>query len=187
MEMGRLRAGEWIAAVSGLVLVVSLFLPWYEVEVPPHAPVRGRDIGGTLDFTAWEIFSVVDVLLLVLGMLAILLLLVTATQPTAAVGIASDALLTILAAIVAVVATIRVLNLPGALESLGRLGVDAGRAAFAWIGLAAVFGVLVGCVIAMRDERLSPRGRRTDATGLPIAEAPEVEVIPSPPRGSGDG
>ena len=187
MEMGRLRAGEWIAAVSGLVLVVSLFLPWYKVEVPPHAPVRGRDIGGTLDFTAWQVFSIVDVLLLVLGMLAIVLLLVTAAQPTAAVGIASDALLTIFAAAMAVVATIRVLNLPGALESLDRLGVDTGRAPFAWIGLAAVFGVLAGCVIAMRDERLSRPGERTDATGLPVAEAPEVEVVPSPPRGSAGG
>lgn len=187
MEMGRLRAGEWIAAVSGFVLVVSLFLPWYKVEVPPHGGTRGEQIGGTLDFTAWEVFSVVDVLLLLLGVLAIALLVVTASQPTAAVGVASDALLTILATVMAVVATIRVLNLPRALEPVDGFGIDTGRAAFAWIGLAAVFGVLVGCVIAMRDERLSRPGERTDATGLPIAEAPEIEVIPSPPRGSADG
>ena len=33
MDLRRLRAGEWIAGVSGVVLLVSLFLPWY----------RGRD------------------------------------------------------------------------------------------------------------------------------------------------
>ena len=187
MEMGRLRAGEWIAAVSGVVLVVSLFLPWYEVEVPPHGGVRGRDIGGSVELSAWEVFSVVDVLLLALGVLAVALLVVTATQPTAAVGIASDAMLTIVAGVLAVVTTIRLINLPGALEAVDQLGADAGRTAFAWLGLAAVFGVLAGCVVAMRDERLSRPGERTDSTGLPVSEVPEIQVIPSPPRGSADG
>jgi hypothetical protein len=185
MELARLRTGEWIAAVSGVVLAVSLFLPWYEVEVPPHG--GARDVGGTVDLTAWEVFSVVDVLLLLLGLAAVALLVVTASQPTAAVGIASDALLTILAGVMAVVTTTRLINLPGALEEVDRLGVDPDRAPFAFMGLAAMFGVLAGCVIAMRDERLSRPGERTDATGLPISEAPEIEVIPSPPRGSAGG
>lgn len=184
MEPGRLRAGEWIAAASGVLLVVSLFLPWYKVEVPRHGGMRDD---GTVGLTAWEVFSVVDVLLLLLGIAAVALLVVTASQPTAAVGIASDALLTILAAVMAVVTTIRLINLPGALEEADRLGSGLERAPFAFIGLAAVFGVLAGCVIAMRDERLSRPGERTDPTGLPISEAPEIEVISSPPRGSAGG
>ena len=187
MEMARLRAGEWIAAASGVVLVVSISMPWYEVEVPPHGGASGRGIGGSLDLTAWEVFSVIDVLLLVLGVLAIVLLVVTASQPTAAVGIASDALLTILAGVVASITAIRLINLPGALEGVDRLGADTGLAASAWLGLAAVFGVLAGCTIAMRDERLSRSGERTDSTGMPISEEPEIPVIPSPPRGSADG
>lgn len=167
MDLRRLRAGEWIAAVSGALLVVSLFLPWYTA--------------GEADVSALEAYSVVDVLLLGVGLLGIALLVVTATQRTAAVGVASDALLTIVAGIVLVVAAIRAANIPGDLEASG-----AGRAAFLWIGLSAAAGVFVGAVIAMRDERLSKPGARTDATGVPVERPPEIETLPAPPRGSAE-
>ena len=167
MDLRRLRAGEWIAAVSGTVLVVSLFLPWY----------RAGDAG----VSALEAYSVVDVLLLAIGMFGIGLLVVTATQRTAAVGVASDALLTLVAGVVVAVAAIRAANLPGDLEASG-----AERAAFLWIGLAAAAGVVVGAVIAMRDERLSRPGQHTDATGVPVDSPPEVETLPAPPRGSAE-
>ena len=171
MDLRRLRAGEWIAAVSGGVLVVSLFLPWYSAD-------RGA---GTIEFSAWEAFSIVDVLLAASGILAVGLLVLTAIQRTAAVGIAADTLLTIVAGIVAIVAAIRVIDLPAGLDALG-----AGRAVFAWIGLAAAFGVVAGTLIAMRDERLSPPGRYTDTTGVPVEAPPEIETLPAPPRGAAE-
>jgi len=186
MDLRRLRAGEWISAGSGALLALSLFLPWYTLEVPPHEPVAGRRISGTFTVNAWEAFSVVDVLLLVLAMLAIGLLILTAVQPTAAMGIAADALLTILAGIAAIVAVIRVLDIPSSLEAPDRLPIETGRAAFAWIGLAAVFGVLLGALISMRDERLSKPGKRTDATGVPTGPPPEIQTFPAPPRAAAD-
>ena len=33
----------------------------------------------------------------------------------------------------------------------------------------------------MRDERLSPAGRYTDATGRPVPKPPEIEPLPAPP------
>jgi len=179
MDLRRLRAGEWITAASGVVLALSLFLPWYTVEA--LEPVAGRRIAGTLHVTAWEAFSLIDVLLLVLALLAIGLLVLTAVQPTAAVGIAADALLTIVAGVVAIVTLIRVLDIPGSLDGPERVAMT-GRAPFAWIGLAAVFGVLAGALISMRDERLSRPGERTDATGVPSAAPPEIQVFPAPPR-----
>ena len=167
MDLRRLRAGEWITAISGAVLVVSLFLPWYRA--------------GDDDVTAFEAYALVDLLLLLTGVLAVALLVVTATQKTAAVGVASDALLTLFAGIVLVIALIRALNLPGDLEATG-----ADRAAFLWVGLGALLGVLVGSVVAMRDERLSGPGGRTDATGVPMASPPEIEALPAPPRGNGE-
>ena len=164
MDLRRLRAGEWIAAVSGALLVVSLFLPWYT--------------GTGVEVSAFEAYAVVDVLLLAIGLLGIALLVVTAVQRTAAVGVACDALLTILAGVVAVVTVIRAAKLPGDLDAAG-----AGRAAFLWIGVAAALGVLAGALIAMRDERLSRPGRHTDATGVPVDAPPEIETLPAPPRG----
>lgn len=165
MDLRRLRVGEWTAAVSGALLVVSLFMPWYTA--------------GDADVNAFEAHSLVDVLLLMLGLLGIGLLAVTAAQRTAAVGVASDALLTIVAGVVVVVAAIRAIDIPGNLEATG-----ADRAAFMWIGLVAAFGVLAGAVIAMRDERLSGPGEQTDATGVPVDAPPEIEVLPAPPRES---
>lgn len=167
MDLRRLRAGEWIAAVAGTVLVVSLFLPWYRA--------------GDIDVSAFEAYAVVDVLLLAIGLLGIALLVVTATQRTAAVGVASDTLLTIVAGVVVVVAAIRAANVPGDLEAS-----NAERAAFLWIGLAAAAGVLVGAVIAMRDERLSKPGGHTDATGVPVDWPPEIETLPAPPPESAE-
>ncbi len=167
MDLRRLRSGEWIAAVSGGVLVASLFLPWYTAG---HAEV-----------SAFEAYSLVDVLLLMLGLLGIALLVVTATQRTAAVGVASDALLTLIAGPVVAAAAIRAIDLPADVEAAG-----AGRAAFLWIGLVAAFGVLVGALIAMRDERLSKPGEPTDATGVPVDAPPEIETLPAPPRASAE-
>lgn len=166
MDLRRLRVGEWVTAGCGLLLGMSLFLPWYEQT----------GAGGALDLTAWEAFAVLDLLLLLLAALAVGLLIVTAVQPTAAVGIAADALLTLVAGAIAIPTVFRLLNPPGDLE----------RGPFAWVGLAAVLGVLTGTVLAMRDERLSKPGERTDATGVPMAAPPEVEVFPAPPRGSPD-
>lgn len=165
MDLRRLRAGEWIAATAGVVLAVALFLPWY-------------DVGGA-HVTAWEAYTVVDVLLFATALAGIGLAVLTAVQPTAAVGVAADSLLTIVASVLAIVALLRFLNLPGGLDDPA---LGAGRAAFAWVGLAASFGVAIGALVAMRDERLSKPGRPTDPSGVPISAPPEVEALPAPPR-----
>lgn len=163
MDLRRLRAGEWITAAAGVVLAVSLFLPWYT------APLEG----GEAEFTAWEAFAILDVLFLVLAFLAVGLLILTAVQPTAAVGIAADALLTLVATPIALLALFRVLDAPDGLE----------RSGAAWLGLAAALAVVAGTLIAMRDERLSRDGRPTDATGVPVSAQPEVETLPAPAPG----
>ena len=53
-----------------------------------------------------------------------------------------------------------------------------------WIGLGAGVVLLAGCMIAMRDERLSAPGRLTDSTGVPVSEPPEIETLPAPPPGA---
>ena len=162
MNLRRLRAGEWITAAAGVLLAASLFLPWYTRP-------DGRDV------TAWEAFAILDVLLLALAALAVGLLVLTTVQPTAAVPIAADALLTLVAAAIGVLTFFRVLNAPGSLE----------RAGSAWLGLAATLAVLVGTLIAMRDERLSKEGRPTDTTGVPVSAPQPIETIPAPPDDGG--
>jgi len=183
MDLRRLRVGEVIAALSGLVLAVSLFLPWYEqtrVEPSVRAPAGET----ATSFTAWQAFSVIDVLLALGAVLGIGLLVVTAMQRTPSIPIASDALLTIVGSVIALVAVARVLNLPGDVDSDSSLVIDAGREPAAWLGLLAAIGIPVGSLVAMRDERRSDPARPTDATGAPIPSRPEIERLPAPPRTS---
>lgn len=166
MDLRRLRVGEGIAGLSGLVLAVVLFLPWYDA--------------GAATVSAWEAYAVVDVLLAIAAVLGIGLLVLTATHPSVSITIAADALITIVATVIALVVVVRVLNLPGGVES----APDAGRAAFAWLGLVATVGVAVGAAVAMRDERPSKPGHPTDATGVPVAAPAEIERLPAPRVGA---
>jgi hypothetical protein len=128
MDLRRLRAGEWIVGLSGLALLVSLFLPWYG------------------DVTAWEAFAVLDVILALIGLAALAVPVVTAVQRVEAVPLAFESLTTLLGIMGLVLVVIRVLNLPGDLH---------GREWGLWVALAAALGIVGGGLVAMRDERLA--------------------------------
>ena len=62
MDLRRLRAGEWIVALSGVALLGSLFAPWY---------AGGR--------TGWEALAANDVILALIAGAAVALWLITAS------------------------------------------------------------------------------------------------------------
>ena len=157
MDLRRLRAGEWLMALAGAVAVAAPFLPWYE------AP--------GIDITGWEALERVDVLLFVTGITALAVVALTAQQRTAAAAIAAQALFTVFAGVVAIAVWARVLNVPD----------DLSRQLGAWVALADMPLLLVGALLAMRDERLSRGERLTDSTGRPVESQPNIEQIPSPP------
>ena len=80
MDLRRLRAGEWIVGISGLVLLVALFLPWY-----------GDDAGSR---TGWESLGALDVVLALVALSALAIPIVTAFQRVPAVPLALQALTT---------------------------------------------------------------------------------------------
>jgi hypothetical protein len=163
MDLRRLRAGEWVAAISGAGLVVSLFLPWYR-----YGP-------GASD-NAWEALAVTDVLLGLLASFGVGLLVVTAAQRTVAVPIALSAITTLAGLLALLLVLLRLLFEPD-----GPGTADATRAAGVWLGLASAVGLTAGGWLAMRDDRLSGSGRPTDATGRPAPPPPEIEPVPPPP------
>lgn len=161
MDLRRLRAGEWLAAVAGVILLAALFQPWYSSP----------------DATAWEAFSVIDLVLAAVAVFAIALLLVTAAQETPTVAIALDALLALAGMLALVLVVVRVVSLPDGADS---------REWGLWQGLIGVAGVNLAAWIAMRDQRLSEPEKPTDLTGRPVATPEEVELLPAPdPRGTG--
>jgi peptidoglycan/LPS O-acetylase OafA/YrhL len=159
MDLRRLRAGEWIAALSGVVLLVSLFLPWY-----------GGDPGAE-DASAWEALAAVDVTLALVAAFAVSLLVVTASQRVPAVPIALSALVTLVGLIGLVLVLVRLASVPDGLD---------GREYGVWLGLLGTIGIVAGGGVAMHDERLSSPGRHTDLTGRPASAPPEIERLPAP-------
>jgi hypothetical protein len=159
MDLRRLRAGEWIAALSGVLLLVSLFLPWY-----------GREPGAE-DASAWQALAAVDVTLALVAAFGVTLLVVTASQRVPAVPIALSAIVTLVGLIGLLLVLIRLANVPDGLD---------GREFGVWLALVATIGIVVGGIVAMRDERLSPPGRHTDLTGRPVAAPPEAEPLQAP-------
>jgi hypothetical protein len=84
--------GHYVAAVGAIGLIVSLFLPWYSLNLPPGAqeaidaeterlPEGIRELGRSfveeilegVGGTAWEVFSSVDIVLLVCAVLVLVL------------------------------------------------------------------------------------------------------------------
>ncbi len=157
MDLRRLRAGEWLLALSGAALFVSLFLDWYKA--------------GSSGVTGWQAFTVIDGILAAVALIALVAVILAATQPTSALSISLESLTVLFGLLAAILALIRVLDQPDLPP-----GYDLGAGAF--MGLAGAFGVFASALIAIRDERLNPG---TDATGRPVASQPEVELV-TPPR-----
>jgi hypothetical protein len=173
MDLRRLRTGEWIAGLSGVALLVSLFLPWYHRGPVACIAVVGVKCPNPRRFTGWEALSVVDVVLAFVALFAIFTWVVTVSQRTPAVPIAADSLLTLFAIVATVVVAIRVADMP----DLGR-AVD--RSGGGWVALAAAVGTLLGGSLAMRDQRRSRPGKSTDLTGRPAPPQSEPDPLPPP-------
>ena len=173
MDLRRLRAGELVAALSGVALLVSLFLPWFGFAAAG---------GGEDTLTAWQTLSALDVLLALVAAAGVSLVVITAFQRVPAVPIAADALVAWAGIVGLILIAIRLVSDPappagGSLDATPEPGL--------WLGLVAALGIVAGGFLAMRDERLSPEGKSTDHTGSPAPPPPELEPLPAPdPKGS---
>jgi hypothetical protein len=158
MDLRRLRVGEWMTAISGVVLLVSLFAPWYGAEDAPAT-------------SGFESLAVLDIVLALVAAGAVALLIITAAQRLPAVPLTFNTLVCLSGLLALVLVLIRVIDLPGD-ASAREWGL--------WLGLAGALGIVAGSLIAMRDERPSRPGRPTDLSGRPAPPPAEIEAIPAP-------
>src|SRR2546421_3555203 len=133
MRAPRIRPGEVLAAAAGLVLLASLWLPWFE---PPGGP----------KLSGWTALHVTDVVLAIAAVAAIGAAVVTAASAKPDAPIVWEAIAALPAFIAVLLAVRRLLDPPGGLE----------RCAGVYVGAAASIAVLAGLWLALRDER--PRG-----------------------------
>ena len=149
----RLRAAEPLAGLGGLVLLLSLWLPWYELDLDAEAFLDDlREPGaiiavlvGEEDGTvasAWELLTVIDIALVPLALLALAVPLTALLARGPAKPVAAAVLASAFGWIAVLLVGARVLFTPGALE------LDTG----ALIGLGAALAAWIGAWLSLRDE-----------------------------------
>src|SRR3954453_18730675 len=112
MRLERVRPIDWVAGATGVILLVVLALPWYDL------------LDGSL--SAFQAFSVVDLWLALTALLAIAIPLVTAARDAPAVPLAVAVAAVACSWIAVLLALWRAIDQPGK-------GLD--PTAMPWIGL----------------------------------------------------
>jgi hypothetical protein len=168
--VSRLRAGEWIALAGAVALLVTLFLPWFDVEPPRAAqPDQGTGILNVLNTysttswgTGWDALGwlVIAFALAAIGCAAWLALANALRRPVAQAVAAS--VLTATAGTLAFVAlALRALVFQPGPNDLVVMRYGA------WLGLLAALVLALGGWWALKDERI---------------DAPESAYTPPEPR-----
>jgi hypothetical protein len=152
MDFDRLRPGEQIAGISGLALILIMFIfSWFGVE--------GIDEGAN----AWESFSVIDLILFLVAAVAIALAVATAAGEQVNLPVALSAITAGLGILAVVLVLFRIISPPDfgvesfAIELPGggqveTPEIDTTREIGVWLGLIASLGIAYGGWRAMQDE-----------------------------------
>ena len=135
MDLARLRFGDWVMGLGGVAVLVVMLLDWYELP-------------GGETVSAWEAFSVNDVILALAAVMALTSFVLTALQPTAAIPLALASLTTLVAIVALLLVVIRVISPPDVND------LETARQAGAWLGLVATALLTGGCLASIRDERV---------------------------------
>jgi hypothetical protein len=130
LDPRRLRPAELLALTAGLLLAVSLFLPWFDFS-------SGRE-------NAWNAATITAIIAIAAALAALVLVAVTLTQRSPTFPVALAVVTTVLGFVAVVVVGLRTLALPD---------MALGRCYGLWLGLAGSLAVLAAGWFSMRDER----------------------------------
>jgi hypothetical protein len=139
MDTGRLSQGAMIAAISGLVLFISLFFDWVGIEVTGV---------GSASQTGWESQSSLDIYLLIVSVIAVVpgVLALTGGGGDLPIATAANALLLGAIAVILMFFTMFI-GFPDGLDR--KFGM--------WLALIASIGVAVGGYLAAQEEAMGGR------------------------------
>jgi hypothetical protein len=150
MDLGRLTRGEAIAAVSGLVLFVVMFLPWFSEDAPVKIPGVPTVEVTQETHNAWQALGLIDVMLLLVILLVIGAVLAHAAGATPSDPALPPALFMTAAGLLAVILILyRIADPPGPTIDLGVGEADVGRQIGILLGLLAAAGISFGGYLAL--------------------------------------
>ena len=138
MDVARVDRGLLIAAGSALLLIISLFLPWYAVSASlgPGVPAVSASV------TGWESFSYTDLLLFLVAAVVIALAALTAAGSLPELPVPIGQIVLGAGVLALLLVLFRLLNLPG--DAGGLVGVDVGRKLGGFVALIAAAGIAFG-------------------------------------------
>lgn len=146
MDTSRISFGEMVAGVSGLLLFIVMFFPWYGIE----AEFEGLGDIASANVNAWEAFSFIDILLFLVVLVAIGMALARAAGAMPADLPAPAGMIVAAAGALAVLLILfRLLSAPDP-EFTGD-SVDLSRKIGIFLGLLAALGIGFGGYTAMNE------------------------------------
>jgi hypothetical protein len=160
MNLSRVRAADWLAGIGGLILFVSLWLPWYGIDPSAFGGVVAGQ-GGVPDATGWEALSEIDVLLALFALPVIGVPISAALSKVPTAPVAFTVVATCASFLAVLLVLFRLLDQPGSNELVA---VKYG----AWIALVGAVLAFVGSWLAMADEH------------TPGAVPPRLPIRPAP-------
>jgi hypothetical protein len=135
-----MRRAEPLAGLGGVLLLVSLFLPWYGVQLPP---ARGNLVPfGPEDLSGWQALGVIDVVLALLALLAIAVPVVSLATRGPAKSVGTAVLASAFGWLAVLLVLIRLVFGPDDLDL--RSGI--------WLALAGALLAWIGSWLSLRDE-----------------------------------
>ena len=188
MDLSRLRQGEKIAGIAGILLLVFMFLPWYGLggQLGQFGAAAGIDT----DVSAWGAYDLLDLLLFLIAAVAIAQAVLTASQNSPALPISANVITTAAGGLGTLLILYRILNQPGPNDVIDvKFGV--------FLGLLACAAIAFGGFKAMQDETTPgvaqpaperrPAPPASDAGDAPAAPAASTEApATAPPTGAPD-
>jgi hypothetical protein len=146
-----------------------MFFEWYAAG--GKTEFQGQSLEISLGLSAWQAFSVTDVILALTAAVAIGLAVITASRRSPALPVAGSVITFTLGALATLLVFYRILNQPGPNEFVQvKIG--------AFLGFLCVLAIAVGGWRSMRDEDWEDAPVPTDVRPAPPAEGPRE---PAPP------
>jgi hypothetical protein len=179
MDFSRLTQGERIAGVSGVALILIMFIfKWFGLE----ATFPGFTAEASQN--AWHAYGWFLVLLLLLaGFSAIGLALMKASQSDVGLPVAASAIVAGLGFVAVLIVVISIISPPNIAGVDLPEGIDKTRKIGVWLGLLASIGVAYGGWRAMQEEGASFSGQADRYRGPdegPGAPPPQSSAPPPP-------
>jgi hypothetical protein len=183
MDFTRLSQGEKIAGVSGIALLLIMFIfKWFGLEVS-GVGVGGVEVVAEGSENAWGSYGFIDIVLFITVVAAVGLALISASDSDVGLPVAASAVVAGLGILSVVLIIISIINPPD--FGAGDIsGIDETRKIGVWLGLLAAIGVAYGGWGAMQEEGTSFGGeadRLSAEPEGPSAGSPPPPSSPPPP------